>query len=41
MTIDPVTGLRAGPNCWSDSLRVEYFLIGTEPTMECPRPSIF
>jgi penicillin-binding protein 1A len=41
MTIDPATGLRAGPNCWSDSLRVEYFLIGTEPTMECPRPSIF
>jgi penicillin-binding protein 1A len=41
MTIDPATGLRAGPNCWSDSLRVEHFLVGTEPTMECPRPSIF
>jgi penicillin-binding protein 1A len=41
MTIDPATGLRAGPNCWSDSLRVEFFLVGTEPTMECPRPSIF
>lgn len=35
--IDPATGLRAGPGCWSDSLRVEYFLPGTEPTAECPR----
>ena len=41
MTIDPATGLRAGPNCYSDSLRVEYFLAGTEPTTECPRRSIF
>ena len=39
--IDPATGLRAGPNCYSDSTRVDYFILGTEPTMECPRPSIF
>lgn len=39
--IDPATGLRAGPGCFSDSVRVEYFLPGTEPLTECPRPSIF
>ena len=37
LTIDPATGLRAGPGCLSDSLRVEYFLPGTEPQSECPR----
>jgi penicillin-binding protein 1A len=36
--IDPATGLRAGPGCWSDSVRVEYFIRGTEPQSECPRP---
>ncbi len=35
--IDPATGLRAGPGCMSDSVRVEYFLPGTEPQSECPR----
>jgi penicillin-binding protein 1A len=35
--IDPATGLRAGPGCWSDSVRVEYFIPGTEPQTECPR----
>jgi penicillin-binding protein 1A len=33
--IDPATGLRAGPACMSDSVRVEYFLPGTEPQSEC------
>ncbi len=37
LQIDPATGLRAGPGCWSDSVRVEYFLPGTEPMTECPR----
>ena len=37
VTIDPATGLRAGPGCMSDSVRVEYFLPGTEPRTECPR----
>ena len=37
LTIDSATGLRAGPGCLSDSLRVEYFLPGTEPQSECPR----
>lgn len=37
LQIDPATGLRAGPACWSDSVRVEYFLPGTEPTSECGR----
>lgn len=37
MAIDPVTGLRAGPACMSDSVRVEYFLPGTEPQGECTR----
>src|SRR5690606_26089439 len=41
LEIDPATGLRAGPGCCSDSLRVEYFLPGTEPLTECPRTSIF
>ncbi|HET8771529.1 MAG TPA: penicillin-binding transpeptidase domain-containing protein, partial [Gemmatimonadaceae bacterium] len=41
LEIDPATGLRAGPGCYSDSLRVEYFLPGTEPLTECPRTSIF
>ena len=35
--IDPATGLRAGLGCLSDSVRVEYFLAGTEPLQECPR----
>jgi penicillin-binding protein 1A len=35
LTIDPATGLRAGPACMSDSVRVEYFLPGTEPVGEC------
>lgn len=35
--IDPATGLRAGPNCMSDSSRVEYFLPGTEPQTDCGR----
>lgn len=35
--IDPATGLRAGPGCMSDSVRVEYFIPGTEPLSECPR----
>ncbi len=37
LEIDPETGLRAGPGCISDAIRVEYFLPGTEPTAECPR----
>ncbi len=37
MPIDPVTGLRAGPQCMSDSVRVEFFLPGTEPQSECAR----
>jgi penicillin-binding protein 1A len=37
MPIDPATGLRAGPGCLSDSVRVEHFLAGTEPLQECPR----
>jgi len=41
MEIDPVTGLRAGPGCMSDSVRVEFFLPGTEPQAECPRPFPF
>jgi penicillin-binding protein 1A len=41
LSIDPATGLRAGPGCISDSVRVEYFLQGTEPTTECPRRTIF
>ena len=39
--IDPATGLRAGPGCMSDSVRVEHFLPGTEPLTECPRPFPF
>lgn len=35
--IDPATGLRAGPGCLSDSVRVEYFVPGTEPLTQCPR----
>ncbi len=35
LPIDPATGLRAGPACMSDSVRVEYFLPGTEPVGEC------
>jgi penicillin-binding protein 1A len=38
VAIDPATGLRAGPGCLSDSVRVEHFLAGTEPLQECPRP---
>ncbi len=41
MEVDPATGLRAGPGCISDSVRIEYFIPGTEPTAECPRRSIF
>jgi penicillin-binding protein 1A len=41
LPIDPATGLRAGPGCMSDSVRVEYFLPGTEPQAECPRPFPF
>ncbi|MBL8998008.1 MAG: PBP1A family penicillin-binding protein [Gemmatimonadales bacterium] len=41
MEIDPATGLRAGPGCMSDSVRVEFFLPGTEPQSECPRPFPF
>jgi penicillin-binding protein 1A len=41
LAVDPETGLRAGPGCISDAIRVEYFLPGTEPTTECPRRSIF
>jgi len=41
MPIDPVTGLRAGPGCAGNDIRVEYFLPGTEPMAECPRKSIF
>ncbi len=41
MPIDPATGLRAGPGCAGESVRIEYFLAGTEPTAECPRKSIF
>lgn len=37
VAIDPATGLRAGPGCMSDSVRVEHFLPGTEPLTECPR----
>ena len=37
LEIDPGTGLRAGIGCISDSVRVEFFLPGTEPTTECPR----
>ncbi len=37
VNIDPATGLRAGPGCWGESVRVEYFLPGTDPTAECPR----
>jgi len=39
--IDLATGLRAGPGCLSDSVRVEFFLPGTEPLTECPRPFPF
>lgn len=35
LPIDPRTGLRAGPACMSDSVRVEFFLPGTEPVGEC------
>ena len=35
--IDPATGLRAGPNCMSDSTRIEFFLPGTEPQSDCGR----
>lgn len=35
--IDPATGLRVGPACMSDAARVEYFLPGTEPRLECGR----
>lgn len=35
--IDPATGLRAGLGCLSDSVRTEYFILGTEPQQECPR----
>lgn len=35
LPIDPRTGLRAGPACVSDSVRVEFFLPGTEPVGEC------
>jgi penicillin-binding protein 1A len=41
MPIDPITGLRAGPGCAGEAIRIEYFLPGTEPTAECPRKSIF
>jgi len=41
MPIDSATGLRAGPGCAGDGVRIEYFLAGTEPTAECPRKSIF
>jgi penicillin-binding protein 1A len=41
MEVDPSTGLRAGPGCISDSVRIEYFIPGTEPVTECPRRSIF
>jgi penicillin-binding protein 1A len=41
MPIDPVTGLRAGPGCAGEGVRIEYFLAGTEPTAECPRKPIF
>lgn len=37
LEVDPGTGLRAGIGCISDSVRVEFFLPGTEPTTECPR----
>jgi penicillin-binding protein 1A len=37
MPIDPATGLRAGLGCLSDSVRTEYFILGTEPQQECPR----
>jgi penicillin-binding protein 1A len=36
LDIDPATGLRVGPGCMSDSVRVEYFLPGTEPLTACP-----
>ena len=39
--IDPATGLRAGPGCMSDSVRFEFFLPGTEPLTQCPRPFPF
>lgn len=37
IAIDPASGLRAGPACQSDSVRVEHFLPGTEPQSECGR----
>ena len=37
MLIDPVSGLRAGAACMSDSVRMEYFLPGTEPQSECTK----
>jgi penicillin-binding protein 1A len=41
LTIDPATGLRAGPGCAGENTRVEYFLAGTEPTAECPEKDTF
>lgn len=41
LEVDLETGLRAGPGCISDAVRIEFFLPGTEPTTECPRKSIF
>ena len=35
--IDPTTGLLAGPGCMSDSVRIEFFLPGTEPQTQCGR----
>lgn len=40
LEIDPETGLRAGLGCISDAIRIEYFLLGTEPTAECPRRGV-
>jgi penicillin-binding protein 1A len=33
--VDRLTGLRAGPLCPADRVYVDYFVQGTEPTMEC------
>ena len=41
LEVDTETGLRAGPGCITGTIRIEYFLPGTEPTTECPRKSIF
>ena len=38
VSIDPLSGLLAGPDCPS---RIEYFVAGTQPKTTCPHDQIY